>query len=188
LSDIWDDEVPVEWLGEALEVIWRCKHLDFLLLSKRTHLWQMRLEKLLGVMATPEDQKPILRWLAGTPPPNVWIGATVETPDYYERINHFQIIPAEVHFLSVEPMLTRMDGIPLEHVEWVIAGGEDGGAGVKARPTAEAWLQELKDQCIAAGVPFFLKQWGEFMHRTNLKPRGIPPALPPVWWPKFPDE
>lgn len=56
-------------------------------------------------------------------------------------------------------------GVPRIH--WVIAGGESGPG---ARPMHPEWARGLRDQCVAAGVPFFFKQWGEwapFMHSTR---------------------
>ncbi|MCI0402674.1 MAG: phage Gp37/Gp68 family protein [Acidobacteria bacterium] len=44
-------------------------------------------------------------------------------------------------------------------IDWVIAGGE---SGPEARPMHPAWARTIRDQCAAAGVPFFFKQWGEF--------------------------
>ena len=84
-------------------------------------------------------------------------------------------IPAAVHFVSVEPMLgpvrldtqyrRQMGGRPaypctesyLFDLDWVICGGETGPG---ARPMNLEWARDLRDQCKAAGVPFFFKQVG----------------------------
>ena len=73
-------------------------------------------------------------------------------------------IAARVHVLSAEPMLGPIDaarwlGSGRHALGWVIAGGE---SGPRARPSHPAWLRALRDQCRAAGVPFFFKQWGEW--------------------------
>lgn len=108
-------------------------------------------------------------------PDNVWIGTSVENQKAAdERIPHLLEVPAKVRFLSCEPLLgplefsdvtRRSDAVrvlgqrSLTGIHWVIAGGE---SGPKARPMHPGWVRSLRDQCQAAGVPFFFKQWGEF--------------------------
>ena len=50
-----------------------------------------------------------------------------------------------------------MPELNLKSIDWVIVGGESGPG---ARPMAESWVIEVKEQCERAGVPFFFKQWG----------------------------
>jgi len=102
-------------------------------------------------------------WLNGIAPPGVWIGTTVEDQQRAdERIPLLLSIPAKVRFLSVEPMLESVDieshafGIPFG-INHVICGGE---SGPKSRPMNPEWARSLRDQCKAAGVPFFMKQMG----------------------------
>ncbi len=111
------------------------------------------------------------------PLPNVWLGTSVEDQQAAdERIPHLLATPAAVRFLSCEPLLGPV-GIgysmcaektedneqrPItpelfRKLHWVIAGGE---SGTGARPCDLAWLRSLRDQCAAAGVPFFAKQLG----------------------------
>lgn len=105
-------------------------------------------------------------------PDNVWMGTTVENQERAdERIPILLSIPAKVRFLSCEPLLGHVfirpqafeafhfeDGEPSIH--WVICGGESGGP--QARPMHPDWARSLRDQCAAAGVSFFFKQWGEY--------------------------
>jgi protein gp37 len=104
-----------------------------------------------------------------------------------ERIPELLAVPLPVHGLSVEPLLgpfdldgsfwrrMRLDEIPgcalidgaydwfwrrRPSLDWVIAGGESGPG---ARPMHPAWARALRDQCAAAGVPFFFKQMGEWL-------------------------
>ena len=139
------------------------------------------------------------------PIPNIWLGVSVENQQAAsERIPYLLQTPAAVRFVSCEPMLERLDlsridvgngdlGDCLNHkidriwdeppgvkpwgkVDWVIAGGE---SGAKARPHPPLVdVRYLKDQCVEAGVPFFLKQmWGEKM-----------PELDGTVWNQFPEE
>lgn len=169
LADWLDAEVPVSWLVDLLALIAECEYLDFLLLSKRPALWRGRVKQALDVTG-PHEQEWLDRWLCGTPPANVWIGATVEDRRRAaERIPELLEIPAQVRFLSSEPLLERLDlerwlsGPPW--IDWVITGGESGPG---ARPTKAEWLRVLRDQCQAARVPFFFKGWGEWVGVDDL--------------------
>ncbi len=68
-----------------------------------------------------------------------------------------QHTPASVRFLSIEPLLEDLGRIDLRKIDWVIVGGESGH---RARPMKEEWVLSILQQCEAAGVPFFFKQWG----------------------------
>jgi len=95
-----------------------------------------------------------LRW----PLPNVWLGVSVEDQMAADqRIPILLDTPAALRFLSCEPLLGPVNVEP--GINWVIAGGE---SGPKARPMHPEWVRALRDQCQAAGVPFFFKQWGEW--------------------------
>jgi protein gp37 len=77
--------------------------------------------------------------------------------DVVHRVEHLRAFPAAVRFLSCEPLLGPLSGLDLDRIEWVIAGGESGPG---ARAMDLAWPVGLRDVCLAAGVPFFFKQWG----------------------------
>lgn len=97
--------------------------------------------------------------LNNQPPANVWLGTTVEDRANLWRIDELRNVPAVVRFLSVEPMLEDLGELNLAGIHWVIVGGESGR---DARPTNPKWVTNLRDQCQAAGVAFFFKQWGEW--------------------------
>jgi len=85
------------------------------------------------------------------------MGVTVESADYLKRIDALRTVPAAVRFLSLEPLLEPLPDLDLQAIHWVIAGGESGPG---ARPMKAEWVTDIRDQCLAAGVPFFFKQWG----------------------------
>lgn len=89
--------------------------------------------------------------------PNIWLGVTVETDRHQKRISELQKTPAAVKFLSLEPLLGPIPNIPLEGIGWVIVGGESGPG---SREMKKEWATDIRDQCLAANVPFFFKQWG----------------------------
>ena len=88
---------------------------------------------------------------------NIWQGVTVESPDYYSRIDILRRTAAHTKFLSLEPLLTPMPRLNLNGIAWVIVGGESGPG---ARPMEEEWVIQIRDQCRKAGVAFYFKQWG----------------------------
>jgi len=98
-------------------------------------------------------------------PPNVWMGVTVEAKRYLNRLDHLKKVPTRVRFISFEPLIAPVGEINLSGIDWVIVGGESGPG---ARPMDKAWVVEIRDQCLSAGVPFFFKQWGG----TNKKKSG----------------
>jgi protein gp37 len=85
------------------------------------------------------------------------MGVSVENGDHRDRIDHLRATPAAVKFLSLEPLLGPLPKLDLRGIDWVIVGGE---SGPRARPMDPAWARDLRDQCVAAGVAFFFKQWG----------------------------
>ena len=119
------------------------------------------------------------------PFPNVWLGVSAERQqEADERIPDLLATPAAIRFVSLEPLLGPIDLTDLDHtgmcrkeqahgisaiwkgnaigrasLDWVIVGGE---SGPDARPMHPDWARSLRDQCAAAGVPFFFKQWGEW--------------------------
>ena len=97
-------------------------------------------------------------------PSNVWLGVSVERQKEAERrVPLLAGIPAAIRFISAEPLLGELNLVQwLSSLQWVIAGGE---SGPNARPMNPGWARSLRDQCVAAGVPFFFKQWGEHDER-----------------------
>ena len=95
------------------------------------------------------------------PLPNVWIGTSVENQEAADvRLPHLCATRARVRFVSCEPLLGPVSLHNLTLIRWVIAGGESGPG---ARPMHPEWPRSLRDQCATTGVPFFFKQWGEWV-------------------------
>lgn len=96
------------------------------------------------------------KWLKH-PRDNVWVGTSCgQQKAAKELLPHLRRVPAKVRFLSVEPLLEAVQ-LDLAGVDWVIVGGESGPG---ARPMKAEWVRDIREQCQAAGVPFFFKQWG----------------------------
>ena len=189
MADWLDDEVDPAWLADLLALVANTPHLNWLLLSKRPQLWEARMRAALDAAHREGYGRGYLDqidlWLEGDPPPNVWVGTTVEDQRRAEeRLPHFLSIPARVRFLSCEPLLGDVylpDAHPsqvgtdrgqLKGIHWVIAGGESGPG---ARPMHPAWARSLRDQCAVAGVPFHFKQWGRWAPHYAGKPESAGP-------------
>ncbi|NOJ96674.1 phage Gp37/Gp68 family protein [Corallococcus coralloides] len=99
------------------------------------------------------------------PLPNVWLGVSVEDRKYgLPRIAHLRQTPAAVRVLSIEPLLEDLGTLDLRGIHQVIVGGESGPG---ARPMHPDWVRSIRDQCTAAGVAFFFKQWGGVRKKTT---------------------
>lgn len=92
--------------------------------------------------------------------PNVWLGVSVESRQFLPRIDELRTTPAAIRFLSIEPLLEDMGKLDLSGIDWVILGGESSH---RARPLHPDWVRSVRDQCVAARVPFFFKQWGSYV-------------------------
>jgi len=138
MSDLFHREVPADFIRDVFRVMETASHHTFQVLTKRA-------ERLASLAAN-------LHW-----PPNVWVGVTVESEPYLRRIDRLREVPAAVRFVSFEPLLGPLGELALQGVDWVIVGGESGPG---ARPMRAEWARSIRDQCLAAGIPFFFKQWG----------------------------
>ncbi|MFN8499868.1 MAG: phage Gp37/Gp68 family protein [Anaerolineae bacterium] len=138
MSDLFHDDVPLEFVQRIFDVMRRADWHTFQVLTKRSE----RLLELNGAII----------W-----PPNVWMGVSVESCKYTFRIEDLRRTSAAVKFLSLEPLLGPLHDLNLEGIDWVIVGGESGPG---ARPVTEKWITDIRDQCLDARVPFFFKQWG----------------------------
>jgi len=90
-------------------------------------------------------------------PDNIWIGTSVESEKYADRIDHLRKINAKIHFVSFEPLLNEMINFNLDNIQWVIVGGE---SDPKPRGMRSEWVDKIFDKCREKQIPFFFKQWG----------------------------
>ncbi|HZQ17366.1 MAG TPA: phage Gp37/Gp68 family protein [Terriglobales bacterium] len=96
---------------------------------------------------------------------HIWWGVSVEDRKYgLPRIEYLRNTPAATRFLSIEPLLEDLGEVDLRGIDWVIVGGESGPG---ARTIRKQWVVSIREQCQAAGVPFFFKQWGGVRKSRN---------------------
>jgi protein gp37 len=139
MSDLFHDGVPDDYIRAVFAVMERASWHTFQILTKRPQ----RMAHL----------APSLPW-----PENVWAGTSVELDRYAWRANvYLRQVPAAVRFVSAEPLLGPLPSLGLEHLHWLITGGESGPG---HRPIDPDWVRVLRDRCQSAGVAFFHKQWG----------------------------
>lgn len=143
MSDLFHEDVPLDYVLAVVGVMLQADRHTYQVLTKRS-------ERLRDLLAGP------LRFAADRP--HIWWGVSVEDRRHgLPRVDHLRAAPAGVRFLSVEPLLEDLGTVPLDGIHWVIVGGESGPG---ARPCHPDWVRSLRDQCAAAHVPFFFKQWG----------------------------
>ncbi|WP_265545088.1 phage Gp37/Gp68 family protein [Roseomonas mucosa] len=164
MSDLFHKSVPAPFIEHVFDTMERAHWHQFQLLTKRSSLMRDFLK---------------CRYAARPAPPHIWIGVSVEDQARVSRIKHLQQAPAAVRFLSIEPLIAPIGQLDLTGIHWVIVGGE---SGPRARPMDAEWVRDIRDQCIAAGVPFFFKQWGGF--RPTQNGRTIDGRL----WDEFPQD
>ncbi len=114
LADWLDNEVPIAWLVDLLDLIRLTPNLDWLLLTKRIGNWRGRAGAALNASNSIELREWLALWLQGDAPNNVWLGATVVNQAEVDRdVPKLLAAPARVRFLSIEPMLgaIRLDKI-----------------------------------------------------------------------------
>ena len=145
MSDLFHEDVPFDFISKVFDTMQQAAHHRFQILTKRSQ----RLVEL----------SPNLHW-----PKNVWMGVTVERSDYAFRMDHLRKSAAAIKFISFEPLLGSISHIDFEGIDWVIVGGESGPG---ARPMRPEWATDIRDQCLAADIPFFFKQWGGVNKKTN---------------------
>jgi len=138
MSDLFHNDVTDDFIRKVFSVMAAHPRHTFQVLTKRPE----RAARLSGA----------LPWA-----PNIWMGTSVESQAVTPRIKQLQATAAEVRFLSVEPLISRIRRLPLAGIHWVIVGGESGPG---ARPMEKSWVREIRDACEAKNVPFFFKQWG----------------------------
>lgn len=140
-TDLFHDKITGEFITEAIQAATAAPQHKFLFLTKR------------------EINLPLYFWCCnGNKAENLWFGVTAENQEQADkRIRYLQNTDVKNKFISFEPLIGPVEA-DLTGIDWVICGGESGGA--KARPCNPEWVRSIRDQCAAAGIPFFFKNWG----------------------------
>jgi len=204
MADLFHDNVPDDYISRVFAMMAIAPQHTYQVLTKRPH----RMRALLS-----SDSFRAYGFWAGVPDhawplPNVWLGISTETQKWADiRIPILLDTPAAVRWISAEPLLgpveLRYSYCPSHdfpggmctfscpdrrRLNWVVVGGETGPG---SRPMDPAWPRAIRDQCAAASVPFFFKQWGDHVtfdqmndaahHAWDLH-HGNDQHLPSTYW------
>jgi protein gp37 len=142
MSDLFHKDIPKAHIAAVFDTMEKADWHTYQVLTKRSSL----LQKFINA-----------RYKTGNAPPHMWFGVSVENAHATSRIAHLQRAREGVRFLSIEPLIAPVGRLELREIDWVIVGGESGPG---ARPMRAEWVCDIRDQCLAAGVAFFFKQWG----------------------------
>ncbi len=173
MSDLFHEAIPMEFIARVWAVMMGATGHRFMVLTKRPE--RMR-EFVTNFMPYAFDVNLLVsQKLKERPAKNIWLGVSAETQEEADRrIPILLQTPAAVRFISAEPLLENVNLLPYlvpigynwdyerrgpARINWVVVGGE---SGTGARPMAKEWVRAIRDQCQAADVPFFFKQWGEW--------------------------
>jgi protein gp37 len=145
MSDMFHKDISDEYIMKIFDVMNRAHWHTFQVLTKRPERLAQMADK--------------LDWTD-----NIWMGVTVESNDYVDRVNYLRNLNIKVKFLSVEPLIDSVDKMDYAGIDWVIVGGE---SGYGCREIKKEWVLEVKEKCEKDNIPFFFKQWGGVNKKKN---------------------
>lgn len=192
MSDLFHEKVSDGFIGEVFSVMAIARQHTFQVLTKRAH----RMEQWFGTWSASEVMSYADDIGVGWPLPNVWLGVSVEDQDYAsERVFSLLNSPAEVKFISAEPLIGHLDlelvedplrgsayNVLRQGIDWVIVGCESGPRS-RVRPMEESWVRDLRWQCRSNDTAFFYKQARDESGRIVSLP-----TLDGKQWKEYPDE
>ena len=156
MSDLFHEQMEPAFLGMVFDMMMSHPRHVFQVLTKRHR-------RMHGLIRPAYEKRSGLSryWRNARSHRHIWLGVSVEDQQWAEaRIPWLLRTPAAVRWLSVEPMLGPVNLSEwIDDIDWVVCGGE---SGADRRPFDKDWARSIRDQCQAAGVPFFLKQGGAF--------------------------
>ena len=141
MSDLFHADVPDAYIDRVFEQMEAVDRHIYQLLTKRPERMRRYVRKRYGKSVAPEQ---------------IWFGTTIESGDYAWRADMLREVNAKTRFLSIEPMIGPVDAVDFSGIGWIIVGGESGPG---KRPMDVQWARDVRDRCLASGIPFFFKQW-----------------------------
>ncbi len=140
MSDMFYEEVPFDFIKKAFDTMLQADWHEFQILTKR-----------------PERAYEFFKQYKFQLPAHIWLGVSVESNEYIDRLDVLRTLPATIRFVSFEPLLDSVSEANLKNIDWAIVGGESGPG---ARAMQEEWVDEIEHECRKYGTAFFFKQWG----------------------------
>lgn len=158
MSDLFHKDATLDFIKRVFKVMNDTPHHTYQVLTKRHH----ELTKYASE----------LNWT-----PNIWMGVSVGDNVGKRRIKHLVDCPAKHKFLSIEPLIERLEDMDFTGLDLVYVGGESGN-GPNIRPMEPEWVYEIMDKCKEQNIQFFFKQWGKAKNNPNRKDPTILKAHP----------
>jgi protein gp37 len=144
MSDLFHRDVPESFVREIFQVM----------LDTHWHIYQVLTKRPARALRFWRRNRDLFE--GGPVPGHIWVGTSIEAQSVAHRVDQLRKLPANLRFLSCEPLLGSLE-IDLRGIHWVIVGGESGG---HYRRINLDWARSIRDQCIRSSVPFFFKQVG----------------------------
>jgi protein gp37 len=157
--DIFDTAVPLAWRVELFNLIGKTTNIDWLIVTSQVGNASDMLNEVVEHLSHGLNTWDELPW------PHVWLGAPVVTQRDVDRdVTRLLAVSARLRFLLADPMQGAIripwdwlhGGNGHEGIDWVVCGGG-------ASPLHPDWVMSLRDQCKAAGVPFYFRNWGDWV-------------------------
>jgi protein gp37 len=154
MSDLFLESVPDAFIEKVFEAMVHADHHIYQVLTKRPKRMVEWVTERFSAMGSRSKTKPAF-------PSHIWLGVSVESAIYKNRISLLRETPAPTKFISFEPLLGEIDFEvgELEGISWAIIGGESGH---RARVMKSEWIESIHHACMESDVAFFFKQWGAF--------------------------
>jgi protein gp37 len=162
MSDLFHKEIPRDFVDRVFSTMEQAHWHVFQVLTKRSSLMRRYINE---------------RYATRPAPAHIWLGVSIEDRKALVRLKHLRQANATIRFLSLEPLLEDLGLLNLAGISWAIAGGE---SGPRARPMNRDWVRRIRDQCRAADVAFFFKQWG------GIRPKAGGNSLDGRKWLEYP--
>jgi protein gp37 len=162
MSDLFHKELPRDFVDRVFSTMEQAHWHVFQVLTKRSSLMRRYINE---------------RYATQPAPAHIWLGVSIEDRKALVRLKHLRQANATIRFLSLEPLLEDLGLLNLAGISWAIAGGE---SGPRARPMNRDWVRRPRDQCRAADVAFFFKQWG------GIRPKAGGNSLDGRKWLEYP--
>ncbi len=162
MSDLFHKDVPLPFVEDVFETMEKADWHIFQILTKRSSRMRDFVNN---------------RYQGRNAPGHIWLGVSIENGMALSRVSHLRQTASSVRFLSIEPLIGRVENLDLSNLHWVIVGGE---SGPRARPVNPDWVREIRDQCVEEKVAFFFKQWG------GVRPKSGGRSLDGEEWSQFP--
>lgn len=154
MSDLFHEKVPFHYIEQVYGTMALANKHTFQVLTKRPDRMQKFYNTCVFNGPLPGNE----------PLDNVWIGVSVEDNRVKNRIDILREIPAQIRFISFEPLIGDVGKLNLDGVHWAIIGGESGHG---ARKMNTEWATNIKNQCLEQGVSVFIKQMGSVWAKDN---------------------